>query len=134
MRPHFDNIDAYIATFPTTTQATLQAFRQLVQTLVPTAKETISYQMPTFTLFGNLVHFAGYQHHIGFYPGAKTIAHFAPQLQAYKHAKGSVQFPLKAPLPTELISEMVLYKAALDTHKYEQKRISSTQKKMQRKT
>lgn len=122
MTQPFTSIEAYITTFPPTTQLVLQQMRNLVSTTVPAAHETISYQMPTFRLHGNLIHFAGYKKHIGFYPGAKTMAAFLPQLHKYKHAKGSVQFPLSEPLPIDLITKMLLFKVAEDTLQYHLKR------------
>ena len=92
-------VDAYIQTFPASTQAILQELRSFIQALAPEATQKISYGIPTFDLHGNLVHFAGYAGHIGFYPGAKGIAVLEEEIKAYKYAKGSVQFPLGQPLP-----------------------------------
>ncbi|MEZ0371430.1 MAG: iron chaperone [Candidatus Sericytochromatia bacterium] len=105
-------IDAYIQAFPEQTQAKLNQIRQLIRAEAPDATEKISYQMPTYDLNGNLVHFAGYEKHIGFYPGAKGISTFEAELQPYKHAKGSVQFPLSKPLPQALIKRIVKFRAA----------------------
>jgi uncharacterized protein YdhG (YjbR/CyaY superfamily) len=70
----------------------------------------MSYAIPTFYLNGNLVHFAGYQSHIGFYPGTSGIEAFREELKPYKSAKGSVQFPLDQPLPTDLIRRIVEFR------------------------
>ena len=104
------NMDAYIATFPASTQKLLQSMRKLIHQMAPDATETISYAMPAFKQKKMLVYFAAYQHHIGFYPGAATIHHFKKEIATYKHAKGSVQFPLTQPLPLELIKNMVAFK------------------------
>ena len=101
-------IDEYIAEFPPGTQEALAEMRALIKATAPDATETISYAIPTFDLRGrHLVHFAGYEHHVGFYPMASGIAAFKDELGVYKSAKGSVQFPLSRPLPADLIRRMV---------------------------
>ena len=106
----FSTIDEYIVLFPIETREKLVQMRELIRSLVPEASEKISYQMPTFYLNGNLVHFAAYRHHIGFYPGASGIAAYESELAQYKYAKGSVQFPLDRELPTELITKIVEFR------------------------
>lgn len=113
----FTAIDDYIATFPPTTQVILQQLRATINAAAPQAEEKISYQMPTFALKGNLVHFAAYPHHIGFYPTPSAITAFAEELARYKSAKGSVQFPIDEPLPLELISRMVAFRVAENLEK-----------------
>lgn len=103
-------IDDYIAGFPPEVQHKLIQLRNLIQKAAPQAVEKISYGMPTFYLDGNLVHFAGYANHIGFYPTPSGIASFEEALSPYKHAKGSVQFPLDQPLPEDLIRRIVLFR------------------------
>ncbi len=104
-------IDAYIAPFPPEVQAILQQIRATIHAAAPEAQETINYQIPTFTLRGrNLVHFAAFQNHIGFYPTPSGMAHFWDKLAGYKRAKGSVQFPLAGPMPYELIGEMTRFR------------------------
>jgi uncharacterized protein YdhG (YjbR/CyaY superfamily) len=104
-------IDAYIAGFPPPVQLKLQAMRDLIKTLAPDAIEVIKYAIPTFVVNGiNLVHFAGYQHHIGFYPIPSSIAAFEKELSVYKKGKGSVQFPIDEPLPFELIRKMTQFR------------------------
>lgn len=105
-------IDAYIAEFPVDVQAKLQELRATIRAAAPDAEERISYQMPTFYLHGNLVHFAAYARHIGFYPIPQGIAAFAAELARYKQGKGSVQFPLDEPLPLELIGRIVAFRVA----------------------
>ena len=104
------SVESYLATFPASTRALLEELRAFIQALAPEATEKISYGIPTFDLHGNLVHYAGYAGHIGFYPGAKGIAVFEDEIKAYKYAKGSVQFPLDQPLPWELIRRIVLFR------------------------
>ncbi len=103
-------IDEYIAGFPKETQALLENLRTAIKKAAPDAKETINYGMPTFTLMGNLVHFAAYQKHIGFYPAPSGIETFKKELSVYKGAKGSVQFPLDKPLPLALVAKIVTFR------------------------
>jgi uncharacterized protein YdhG (YjbR/CyaY superfamily) len=107
---HFTTIDEYIATCAEAVQPMLRELRATIQAAAPDAQEKISYQMPTFALRGNLVHFAAFPHHIGFYPGSSGVAAFAAELTSYKSGKGSVQFPLDQPLPLALISRIVEYR------------------------
>jgi len=116
------NIDEYIATFPATTQALLEVLRATIKSAAPDAVEVISYQMPAFKLFGMLVYFAGYQHHIGFYPGASGVVAFAEDLKDYKTSKGTVQFPLNNALPIDLITKIVQFRATENTQKAEGKK------------
>lgn len=104
------NIDEYIAGFPEDVQIKLEKLRETIHQAAPEAQEKISYQMPTFFLEGNLVHFAAYKNHIGFYPAPSGIERFKEPLSAYKGAKGSVQFPLDQPIPYELVSEITAYR------------------------
>lgn len=112
------SIDEYIAEFPPATQEVLQQMRALIKTVAPDATETISYAIPTFDLNRkHLVHFAGYAQHVGLYPGASGIAAFQEEIKPYKSAKGSVQFPLSQPLPTDLIRRIVEFRVAENTRK-----------------
>lgn len=108
----FKSIDEYILQFSPEVQEVLQALRNVIKTSAPDAEEKMSWQMPTFVLHGNLVHFAAYKKHIGFYPGANGIDVFKHRLSEYKGSKGTVQFPLGKPLPYELISEIVRFRVA----------------------
>lgn len=103
-------IDEYIAQFPQDLQEILNRIRAIIREEAPQAREKISYQMPTFYLNGNLVHFAAHKRHIGFYPAPSGIEAFQDDLAAYKWAKGSVQFPLDQPIPYELIRRIVRYR------------------------
>jgi uncharacterized protein YdhG (YjbR/CyaY superfamily) len=112
------SIDEYVAEFPADTQRVLVEMRELIRAAAPDATETISYAIPTFDLNGkHLVHFAGYEKHIGFYPGSSGIETFKDELGPYKSAKGSVQFPLGQPLPRELIRRMVAFRVEKNTGK-----------------
>lgn len=106
----YNTIDEYIATFPPEIQSILSNIRKIVRELAPEATEKISYQMPTYYLHGNLVHFAAFQKHIGFYPTPSGIEAFQEELSKYKGAKGSVQFPLNQPIPYDLIRRIVIYR------------------------
>ena len=107
-----NSIDDYIATFPQDTQKILQELRATIKAAAPDAEEKISYQMPTFFLNGNLVHFAAFKKHIGFYPTPSGIEAFQKELSVYDGAKGSVQFPIDEPMPLKLISRIVKFRAA----------------------
>lgn len=103
-------IDEYIARFPEDIQAILQKIRKIVKKAAPEAQEKISYQMPTFYLHGNLVHFAAFKHHIGFYPTPSGTEKFQNEISKYKAAKGSIQFPLDQPIPYDLITRIVEFR------------------------
>lgn len=116
-QPKYTSIDEYILQFPEKVQATLEELREVIKRAAPDATEKISYQMPTFYLHGNLVHFAAYKNHIGFYPAPSGIEAFKNELSSYKGAKGSVQFPINEPLPIDLISEIVKYRVSENLNK-----------------
>lgn len=117
-------IDEYIAGFPNDVQDVLQKIRMTIRKAAPESEETISYKMPAFTLNGNLVYFAGFEKHIGFYPIPTGIDKFKKELSVYKQGKGSVQFPLDKPIPYNLISKIVKFrvKENLDRVKSKQKK------------
>jgi uncharacterized protein YdhG (YjbR/CyaY superfamily) len=104
------NIDEYIGGFPQAVRAILGKIRSTIKNAAPNAEEAISYQIPTFKLKGNLVHFAAFKKHIGFYPTSSGIANFKAKLTGYKSAKGSVQFPLDQTIPYNLISQIVKFR------------------------
>ncbi|MCK6578663.1 MAG: DUF1801 domain-containing protein [Anaerolineae bacterium] len=106
----FSTIDEYIATFPGDVQAILQKMRQVIHEAAPEAEEAISYQMPTFRQNGNLVHFAAFKNHIGFYPAPSGIEAFAEEIAPYFGGKGSLQFPKDKPIPYDLVSRIVRYR------------------------
>ena len=103
-------IDEYIATFPKDVQEVLGKIRITIRKAAPDAEETIKYQMPTFVLEGNLVYFAAFKKHIGFYPPVKGMVGFKDELSAYEGPKGSLVFPLDKPIPYDLISEIVKFR------------------------
>jgi uncharacterized protein YdhG (YjbR/CyaY superfamily) len=121
-------IDAYIRSFPKDVQRKLEAIRNIVSRLAPEAQEKISYQMPTFYLNGNLVHFAAFENHIGFYPTPPGIAAFQDELAKYKNGKGSVQFQLDKPLPADLIERIVEYRITMNKNKTKSKPKVETKK------
>jgi uncharacterized protein YdhG (YjbR/CyaY superfamily) len=105
------NIDDYIAQFPPSTREVLEELRTLIKATAPDAAESISYAIPTFDLGGrHLVHFAGFEKHIGFYPIPSGLEAFKEDLNPYKTGKGSVQFPLGKPLPRDLIRRIVEFR------------------------
>lgn len=112
-----NEIDVYIATYPAATQKQLKNIRAIIKKAAPGATEVISYGMPAYKQNGMLVYFAGYKSHIGFYPTASGIKHFLPKIQAYKHSKGAVQFPLDQPLPKTLIGEIVAFRITETAYK-----------------
>lgn len=110
-------IPAYIASFPEDVQKKLQQVYNTIKKAAPKATEKISYAIPTFYLEGNLVHFAAYKHHIGFYPGPSGLKAFQHDIAEYKHSKGAVQFPIDKPMPLGLITKIVKYRADENTIK-----------------
>ena len=109
-RKGFETIDGYIATFPKNVQDILEEMRKVIKESAPESEETISYGMPTFKLKGNLVHFAAYKNHIGFYPTPSAIEAFKEDLSPYKSSKGAVQFPIDKPIPFELVKKIVIFR------------------------
>ena len=101
------DIDTYIAGFPDEIQKILQEIRATVHKAAPHAEEAIKYAMPTFVLHGNLIHFAAFKKHIGFYALPKGDEAFRKEISAYKEGKGSIQFPLDKPVPLKLIAKIV---------------------------
>lgn len=118
-------VDAYIRQFPADVQVILQEIRQVIREVAPEADEKISYQMPTFFLDGNLVHFAAHKNHIGFYPAPSGIEKFKKELSIYKGAKGSVQFPLNEPMPFDLIRKIVVFRVVENQMKAKNKQKKS---------
>ncbi len=110
-------IDEYIAAFPKDVQKILQQIRITVKRTAPGSEETIKYNMPAFMLNGNLVYFAAYKHHIGFYPAPSNEPAFKKDLAPYKTGRGSVQFPLNQPIPFDLITKIVKFYAKRNAEK-----------------
>lgn len=109
-KQQFSTIDEYHALFATEIQLLLAELRKAIQQAAPDAIEVISYNMPTFKQHKNLVHYAAYKTHIGFYPSPKPIIHFQNELQDFQTSKGAIQFPIDAQLPLELIQQIVRYR------------------------
>ncbi len=115
-------IDEYISAFPADIQVRLEAVRAAIHGTVPQAKESIKYAMPTFELKGNLVHFAAFKNHIGFYPAPMGIKAFEEELAQYKTGKGSIQFPFEKLTPLDLIRQIVEYRVLENLEKAEKKK------------
>ncbi len=110
-KDNFQTIDEYNSAFSEEIQSTLDLIRQTIRDAAPNAIETINYQMPTFKLNNkNLVHFAAYKKHIGFYPAPSAIERFNDELLSYKWSKGAIQFPLDRPIPHDLIKRIVIFR------------------------
>jgi uncharacterized protein YdhG (YjbR/CyaY superfamily) len=105
-----NDIDKYIAGFPKNTQKLLRQVRETIRKAAPGAEEKISYGIPSFTLKGNLIHYAAFKNHIGLYPAPRRIDAFKKEIARYKGGKGTVQFPLDKPLPLSLISRIVKFR------------------------
>jgi uncharacterized protein YdhG (YjbR/CyaY superfamily) len=109
----FKNVDEYINTFPVDVQVKLKSIRKAILSVIPDSLETIKYQMPTYQIvkkggkYTNLVHFAAYKNHIGFYPTPSPIEKFADELAGYQMSKGAIRFPIDEPLPLDLIKRIV---------------------------
>ena len=110
LKKNFKTIDEYIATFPINIQSILQELRQVIKESAPNAEEAIRYQMPTFRLNGNLVHFAAFKKHIGFYPTPSGTESFKNELSNYETSKGTIRFPLDKPIPFDLVKKIVKYR------------------------
>ena len=115
-------IDEYIETFPIDVQKVLQQIRRTIKSSAPNAEEAISYMIPTFKLQGNLVHFAAYKNHIGFYPASSGVRTFAKELTAYKTSKGAIQFPIDQPVPLALIRKIVKFRVKENAEKAKKKK------------
>jgi uncharacterized protein YdhG (YjbR/CyaY superfamily) len=102
-------IDEYIADFPKDVQPLLEKVRMTIRKAAPDAEEAIKYQIPTFVLKGNLIHFGGYKNHIGLYPGSKPVEEFKDELSRYEVSKGTIRFPLDKPIPLGLISKITKF-------------------------
>jgi uncharacterized protein YdhG (YjbR/CyaY superfamily) len=113
----FETIDEYIKTFPKEVKQLLEEVRKTIHKAAPSAEEAISYQIPTFKLNGNLVHFAAFKNHIGFYPGSKAIEVFSKELKEYKTSKGAIQFPLDKKISFALITKITKFRVIENLNK-----------------
>ena len=119
------SVEEYILQSQPEVQSLLLEIRSFILKIAPMVEETISYQMPTYRYYGNLVHFAAHSHHIGFYPGPDGIEAFKERFAGLKFSKGAVQFDLDKPIPFDLIEEIVMYRLKEN----ERKHIEKSQKK-----
>lgn len=126
MKTSFTDTESYINNFPDDVQAMLQQLRSAIKEAAPEAQETIKYAMPTYVQDGNLVHFAAYKSHIGFYATPTGHTTFEKELSPYKSGKGSVQFPISQPLPLELVKEIVRFRVIENKEKEHKKRTLRT--------
>lgn len=120
-KKNVETVDEYILMFKPEVQAILKEMRTFIQRIAPQSQETISYQMPTYKYYGNLVHFAAHAHHIGFYPGPEGIEAFKDRFAGLKYSKGAVQFDLDKPIPYDLIKEIVIYRLDVNTRNHQAK-------------
>ncbi|HUE97782.1 MAG TPA: DUF1801 domain-containing protein [Anaerolineales bacterium] len=125
----YTTIDEYINMFPEDVRNILNELRQTIKEVAPESEEKINYQIPTFTLHGNLVHFAAFKNHVGFYPTPSGMDAFKKELSPYKGAKGSVQFPIDQPLPLPLIRRIVEYRVKENVEREEKKTAGKKLKK-----
>lgn len=116
-KTNFKTIDEYIGIFNRDVQKILELVRQTIKKSAPEAEETINYQIPTFKFNGNLVHFAAFKNHVGFYPGSEAIKVFKKEIASYKSSKGAIQFPIDRPMPLTLIKKIVKYRVKINSAK-----------------
>ncbi|HRW99232.1 MAG TPA: DUF1801 domain-containing protein [Cyclobacteriaceae bacterium] len=112
-----ENIDDYMLQFPKDIQKLLKQMRSTIKKAAPKAEEAMKYGIPTFVLNGNLVHFAAYKNHVGFYPAPSGLLAFKKEIARYKSSKGAVQFPIEEPLPLDLISKIVKFRVVENSAK-----------------
>jgi uncharacterized protein YdhG (YjbR/CyaY superfamily) len=118
-------MDEYIQGFPGHVRQLLEEMRSTIRKAAPAAEEAIKYAIPTFVLNGNLVHFAAFKNHIGFYPAPGGIEAFKKELSVYEGSKGTIRFPFDKPLPRALISKIVKYRVQMNLQKNEGKKKKS---------
>lgn len=114
-----EEVEEYINTFPIEIQKIAQEIRNIIKNEAPDCVESISYGMPAYKTFGKpLVYFAAYKNHIGLYATPSGHTQFSEALSKYKQGKGSVQFPLDAPIPYELIRKIVAFRVKENMEKF----------------
>lgn len=121
MNTEIKSIDQYIATQPDDVAAILEKVRATIRNVIPEVEETINYGIPTFKYHGNLVHFAGYKNHIGFYPGASGVEAFTSEIKPYNTSKGTIQFQLNEPIPYDLIAKITTFRVQQNLEKKKKK-------------
>ncbi len=119
------NIDDYIAAFPAEIRSILEKIRATIRKAAPNATETISYQIPTFTLCGNLVHFAAFKNHIGLYPPVRSDEKLRDEASAYANEKGNLRFPLDERIPYALIGRIVKARVRENLAKAERRQLKT---------
>jgi uncharacterized protein YdhG (YjbR/CyaY superfamily) len=117
-----DTIDEYIIRFEPEIQKTLNEIREFMRSEVPEATEKISYGMPTFYLNGNLIHFAAFTGHYGFFPNPSGIDAFEEALASYRTGKGTLCFPFDKPLPWDIIRKVVRFRVRENLNKVRNKK------------
>lgn len=125
---NYTNIDEYIAQFDPEVQKIMSEVRKTIQGAAPDATEKITWDMPTFYYFGNLIHFAGAKSHLGIYPGSSGVSNFYDKLAEYKTSKGAIQFPYSKPIPYELITEIVKFRVMENAKLEEEKKAKKNNK------
>ena len=115
MAKQYETIDDYIADAPDVAKEPMVRIRSIVHEEAKDVQERMSWQMPTFYLNGNLVHFAAHKKHLGFYPGESGVRVFLDKLSAYHTSKGAIQFPYDTPIPYDLIREIVAFRVKENT-------------------
>ncbi|HUX37365.1 MAG TPA: DUF1801 domain-containing protein [Rectinemataceae bacterium] len=128
MKDESEEVEAYIGQFPEATRTILQRLRATIREAAPGAEERISYRMPAYFLDGPLVYYGAYARHVGFYPTGSGIEAFAAELSAYKHDKGSIQFPLDKALPYELVARITKFKVQDNARRVAEKREAAAEK------
>lgn len=118
----FNSIDEYISLFPKDVQENLEKIRQIIKKSAPQAEEIISYQIPAFRLNGNLVYFAAFKDHIGFFPTSSGVAAFKKDLSKYATSKGTIRFPLDKPIPFDLVRKIVKFRVKENLDKTKNKK------------
>ena len=113
----FKTVDEYISTFPAKTKSLLKELRQTIKKAAPKAEEMISYNMPAYKLNGPLVYFAGYDHHIGFYPTGSGTEAFKKEISKCETSKGTIRLPLDEPIPKKLITDIVKFRVGVNAEK-----------------
>ncbi len=124
----FKTIDEYIASFPPDIRRTLRGLRAAIRAAAPSAGEKISYGIPTFTLNGNLVHFAAFEKHISFFPTSSGVRAFRRELTAFGLSKGTIRFPKDRPLPLRLIARIVKFRVAESLERAKERQTKRTKK------
>jgi len=122
MKSSFTDTESYINSFPEDVRLILQQLRSAIKEAAPEAEETIKYAMPTYIQNGNLVHFAAYKNHIGFYATPTGHTMFEKELSEYKSGKGSVQFPIDQAIPLDLVKEIVRFRVLENKEKVQKKK------------